>query len=59
VVFYYNAAGVPFTYDPERDLGLAWDTDPSREVWRVFRDDVRISVDRAEFERLRLNFGQN
>jgi hypothetical protein len=53
VTYYYDAAGVPFTYDDERDLGLAWDTDPPREVWRVFRDDVRISVDRDEFDELR------
>lgn len=53
MTYYFDAEGVPFTYEPELDRGLVWDTSPPREVKRDFRDDVRVSVDRGEFERLR------
>jgi hypothetical protein len=50
-----NGKAFPSAYriDGERDVGLAHGTDPPREVRRDFRDDVRVSVDRAEFEQLR------
>lgn len=52
-VHYYDAEGVPFSYDTEHDLALAYETDPPRRVHRAFRDDVRVCVEPDEFERLR------
>jgi hypothetical protein len=47
-----DADGVPFRYDDENEVGLAYDTDPPRRVAVDFRISESVPIDEGEFRRL-------
>src|SRR5437763_1544409 len=50
--FAEDADGVPFRFDPENDLALAYDTDPPRRVPVDFRISESVPIDEDEFRNL-------
>ena len=50
--FAEDADGVPFRFDPENDLALAYDTDPPRRVPVDFRISESVPIGEDEFRSL-------
>jgi hypothetical protein len=48
-MFYFDADGIPLSYDEARDIMLAHDVTPPRPVRREFADSEGVPISRARF----------